>query len=106
MPRPSWLWMSRRSCAPMTCLPWQSGAWQKKKARVPEDISIVGMDNLAQGAERGLTSVAPCFEQIGSAAVDAILTLLHGGSSADASQIIPVSMIERASVAAPRTREI
>ena len=64
------------------------------------------MDNLAQGAERGLTSIAPCFEQIGSVAVDAILTLLHGGSSADASQIIPVSMIERASVAAPHTRGI
>ena len=45
---------------------------EEKGLRVPEDISIVGMDNLAQGAERGLTSVAPCFEQIGSAAVDAI----------------------------------
>ena len=79
---------------------------EEKGLRVPEDISIVGMDNIAQGAERGLTSVAPCFEQIGSAAVDAILTLLHGGSSADASQIIPVSIIERASVAAPRTQGI
>ena len=79
---------------------------EEKGLRVPEDISIVGMDNLAQGAEHGLTSIAPCFEQIGSAVVDAILTLLHGGSSADASQIIPVSIIERASVAAPRTQGI
>jgi len=79
---------------------------EEKGLRVPEDISIVGMDNIAQGAERGLTSVAPCFKQVGRAAVDAILTLLQGGSSADASQVIPVSLLNRASVAAPHTREI
>lgn len=58
---------------------------KEKGLRVPEDISIIGMDNISQGAQFGLTSVSPSFEQIGRAAVDALLMLLEGGNCSEAS---------------------
>ena len=70
--------------------------------RVPEDLSITGVDNTTEGALRGLTRVAQPFEQIGHAAVDAILTILEGGDAAQASRVLPVELSERRSVAAPR----
>jgi len=75
---------------------------EEKGLRVPEDLSITGMDNILEGKLRGLTSVAQPFEQIGHAAVDAIIALLKGAGAAEASRVLPVELIERASVAAPK----
>jgi len=76
---------------------------EERGLRVPEDLSITGMDDITQGALRGLTSVAQSFEQIGHAAVDAVIALLGGADAADVSRVLPVELVERASVAAPRT---
>lgn len=73
--------------------------------RVPEDLSITGVDNTMEGVLRGLTSVAQPFEQIGCAAVNAVIALLEGTDAAQASQVLPVALIERRSVAAPRTTQ-
>lgn len=68
--------------------------------RVPEDLSLTGMDNSTWAAYRGLTTIATPFEGIGRAAVDAVLTIQAGGSAENASRILPVTLVERASVAA------
>ena len=75
---------------------------EEKGLRVPTDLSIIGMDNITEGALRGLTSIAQPFEQIGCAAVDAIIALLGGHNAAEASRFLPVELISRASVTVPR----
>lgn len=75
---------------------------EERGLRVPEDLSLTGVDNMDEGALRGLTSIAQPFAQIGYAAVDAAIALLGGGSAAEASRVLPVELIERRSVAAPR----
>jgi len=81
---------------------WQCA--EERGLRVPEDLSLVGMDNIMRAAYRGLTTVATPFEQIGRAAVDAVLMLQDGGSAGDASRILPVTLVERASVSVPTAR--
>ena len=76
---------------------WQSAS--ERGLRVPQDLSITGMDNIPQAAYKGLTSVATPFEQIGCAAVDAFLALQNGGDSAQASRVLPVELVQRSSVA-------
>ena len=77
-------------------------AAEEKGLRVPQDLSITGMDNITEGALRGLTSVAQPFEQIGQSAVNAIIALLEGADAAEVSRVLPVELIQRASVAPPR----
>lgn len=75
---------------------------EERGLRVPEDLSITGVDDIIEGKLRGLTSVAQPFDQIGHAAVDAIIAILGGAPAADVSRVLPVKLVERASVAAPR----
>ena len=72
--------------------------------RVPEDLSIIGVDNIVEGALRGLTSIAQPFEQIGHAAVNAVIALLDGADAESASRVLPVELVKRRSVAPPRPR--
>ena len=75
---------------------------EERGLRVPEDLSITGVDNINEGALRGLTSIAQPFARIGHAAIDAIIALLGGGDAAEVSRVLPVELIDRRSVAAPR----
>ncbi len=68
---------------------------------VPQDLSIIGVDNIVEGMHRGLTSVALPFEQIGRTAVDALLVLLEGGKETDASAVLPTELVQRRSTARP-----
>lgn len=50
--------------------------------RVPDDVAIVGVDNAEGQFERGdqfLTSIDPCFEAVGAAAIAAVSSMLDGG---------------------------
>ncbi len=78
---------------------WQVA--EERGLRVPEDLSLVGMDNITRAAYRGLTTIATPFEQIGRAAVDALLMLQDGSSAEDVSRVLPVALVERVSVCAP-----
>lgn len=69
--------------------------------RVPQDLSITGMDNIAESEQRGLTSVVPPFEQVGRAAVEAVMRVMEGEAAEDASVVLPVEIVKRQSVAAP-----
>ena len=75
---------------------------EEKGRRVPEDLSITGVDNIVECAHRGLTSVALPFEQIGRTAIDAILALLEGGKAEDASAVLPAELVHRHSTARPQ----
>ncbi|GAB3440587.1 LacI family DNA-binding transcriptional regulator [Streptomonospora sediminis] len=53
--------------------------------RVPEDVAVVGFDDIADGryCSATLTTIAPHKQAIAEAAVDALLTRLDGGDGAD-----------------------
>lgn len=81
--------------------------WKKaeeKGLRVPQDLSITGVDNIVEAERRGLTSVRTPFDRIGRKAVDALLALIAGASAEDAGAVLPVDLIKRGSVGPPPRR--
>lgn len=80
-------------------------AWdvaQNNGLRVPEDLSIIGMDDLAKPAQRGLTSMHFSCEEVGRRAMEAVVDLIQGKTYEAQKCIVPVEMVERASVTAVR----
>jgi LacI family transcriptional regulator len=73
--------------------------------RVPDEITIVGLDNIPQAAESipGLTTVDQQLEQWGGIAVEMLLDLLAGDTPQPV--VLPVSLVVRGSSSSPRTRE-
>ena len=68
---------------------------------VPADLSIIGMDNRAEAAERGLSSIAHSFVDVGRLAMDAWIELKAGAPSAACCKLAPVHLVPRRSVSAP-----
>jgi DNA-binding LacI/PurR family transcriptional regulator len=72
-------------------------AMQLANLQVPDDLSIIGMDDL--GADTfDLTTIAFSFSEIGEKAVDALVELIQGRPAGDCSREIPVKLVERQSV--------
>lgn len=69
--------------------------------RVPEDISLIGMDDLKGSAGRGLTSIRYSCEEVGRRTIEAIVGLMQGGVAKSVSSIVPVELVQRSSVAPP-----
>ena len=67
--------------------------------RVPEDIALVGFDDLPFAAHLHppLTTVRQPIEQLGRAAVDMLVGLLSKSNSMSQSQILPTELVVRAS---------
>lgn len=78
---------------------WQAAA--ERGLRVPQDLSITGIDNIQEGQSKGLTSIDTSFYQIGQAAVSTLLRLLKGVAPEDAGTVVPARLIKRVSVAPP-----
>lgn len=78
-------------------------ACRKAGVRVPEDISITGVDNTDLGATQtpGLTSVATPITQIGRAAADLLVARLEG-LPCEPFQSFPVELVHRGSTAPAR----
>lgn len=79
------------------------GAYQaltERGLRVPDDVSVVSFDNdeVAAYLRPGLTTVALPHEAMGRRAVEMLLN----ADPSDGSVLIPMPVIERASIAAPR----
>jgi LacI family transcriptional regulator len=72
---------------------------EEKGRRVPEELSIIGMDNTVEAAQRGLSSLATPFEEIGRQAMGAVLGLIRGEDAESLCRVIPVELVERQSVA-------
>jgi len=73
---------------------------RKDRIRVPEDVSLVGFDDiwLAARPEFGLTTVAQQKTQLGAEAVNALLAMI-GGDSAHARILLEPHLVERRTVA-------
>ncbi len=69
--------------------------------KVPDDLSIVGMDDLNKAAERGLTSIRFSCEEIGRKAFEAIMQLAQGGANPIGNSVVSVELVQRLSVAPP-----
>jgi LacI family transcriptional regulator len=78
-------------------------ACRKAGIRIPEDLSITGVDNTDLGATQtpGLTSVATPITEIGRAAADQIVARLEG-QPFEACQQYAVDLVVRGSTAPPR----
>ena len=70
--------------------------------RVPEDVSIIGVDGHELGELVGLTTLSQPVEEQGAAAARLVLDLI-GGRTAPASVVYPTTLVERSSTAPPRS---
>jgi LacI family transcriptional regulator, galactose operon repressor len=73
--------------------------------RVPEDLSVVGFDNVPEAANAvpALTTVAQPLHQMGAEAVRLLLGLLAGATSEE-HLLMPASLVVRASTSPPAGR--
>ena len=77
-------------------------AARERGIRIPEEVSIVGFDDLAFAVvlDPPLTTVAVDAEQLGAVAFEALEASL-AGDSPPADQVLPVRLVVRGSTAAP-----
>jgi DNA-binding LacI/PurR family transcriptional regulator len=78
-----------------------SGALQEARhqgVRVPEELSLVGHDDIPLARRAGLTTVRIDCAQLGRAAAQVLSSLLHEGSAGATPQIVLTQVIERNSV--------
>jgi len=70
--------------------------------KIPEDFSIVGIDNHSDGAQRNLTSIDFGYDEVGRLAVEAWVELHSGKPAHECSKVVPVTLVKRKSVGKPR----
>lgn len=80
------------------------GAASERGLRIPEDLSLVGIDDMPAAAERGLTTFTNSFRTIGSTAAMVLISLLQGAEVEECRKRIPMPLVERSSVAPPKVR--
>ena len=75
-------------------------AIQEKNLRIPDDISIIGFDDidLAKYSTPSLTTVRVYKEELGSIGVRTLLQLINGENKTPVTTIVPTRLIERDSV--------
>lgn len=67
--------------------------------RVPEDLSVIGYDDLEMSAHIGLTSVRQHLELGGELAINHLLQLIHRNEPESVPQLPPLQIIERRTTA-------
>lgn len=72
--------------------------------RVPEDISVIGFDDifLASAINPPLTTIHQPIDEISRAAVDLVVNMIEGRSSGTADLVLPIELVVRNSCQAPR----
>lgn len=72
--------------------------------RVPDDVSIVGFDDLPDAAAYlpALTTIRQGFDEIGATAVEHLLSRVEDPGIEPARTLVPVELVVRSSTAAPR----
>ena len=71
--------------------------------RVPQDLSIVGIDGCPEATAGGLTTVEFDFAEVASVAVDCWVALVQGGDWREQRRYVPGTLVERRSVAVPKS---
>jgi LacI family transcriptional regulator len=69
--------------------------------RVPQELSITGLDDLPEVQSRGLTTVRFSCEDVGRYAMEAIMQLREGVDWQKCNRAVPVELVPRTSVASP-----
>ena len=77
-------------------------AAQAARVDVPEQLSVIGFDDVEAAAYRGLTTVAQPLEEIGSLGADLLLRAVAG--EAVSSRRMPLGIVERATTAELKLR--
>jgi len=72
---------------------------EARGVRIPSRISLIGVDDLPGYGERSLTTVNVPWTEIGRGAVRSLLALLAGEPHQGLSRVLPVTLVERESVA-------
>lgn len=67
--------------------------------QLPGELSILGMDDLPEAGERGLSTLRLDFEAAGRAAIASVIAMIEGTGPQQASRRLQASLIERRSVA-------
>ena len=73
---------------------------------VPGDVSIVGFDDIPEAAyfTPPLTTVRQDFNEMGRRSLHVLLGQIDGGGRSDAREIVPATLVQRASTAPPRVK--
>jgi DNA-binding LacI/PurR family transcriptional regulator len=82
-----------------------SGALQAARQlglHVPEDLSLIGHDDIPLARQAGLTTVRIDCAALGRAAAEVLSRLLRGGPVDAAPPVVPTRVIERNSVSRPK----
>lgn len=74
---------------------------ERRGWRVPQDLSVTGMDNIPDAAEHDLTTYGFSCEAIGSNAVNTLVRLMQDKTAQAFNTVVPVELVERNTVAAP-----
>ena len=72
-------------------------------ARVPEDVSVVGFDDVELARYAGLTTVAQPLEISGTRGAELLLSALDGAQAPEPSQHLPLKLVVRGTTAPPGT---
>lgn len=84
---------------------WALNIWnrlEKRGLRIPEDISIIGVDDIPDAEAKGLTTFINRYQEIGQTAVQSLFALLEGGDVDDCCRTLDMEMVVRNSVGPPR----
>jgi DNA-binding LacI/PurR family transcriptional regulator len=73
--------------------------------RVPEDLSVVGFDDVELARYAGLTTVAQPLEVSGTTGAELLLSALEGTEGTEPSQHLPLELVVRGTTAAPGDSE-
>lgn len=76
---------------------------RRRKVRVPDDVSIIGVDDIRYGrfVDPPLTTVAQPMREMGEYAVRVLLGILHGDESSPECVRLPHMLVVRSSTAPP-----
>jgi len=72
--------------------------------KVPEDISVIGVNGGQDAIERGLTTLRQPFEAIGELAADLLLEMIEKGESLGRKELLSPYIVQGKSVAPPKER--
>lgn len=79
-------------------------AFREAGLRVPEDVSVVGFDNIPESEyfDPPLTTILQDFPSLGQTSLNQLLSLIETPGKAPATQVIPPKLVIRASTGKPK----